>query len=460
MIELSPQPSLLVQPCLPEPAQTRDIEGLDFESQLALLRSVVPMADGNPDGTTLPPPGKILPVVIGPVAPDLPEFEPAPIAKSAIPVMPELVEPKAAPVMPPLTFRHKQSVTPMPDAVTVEAARGGTDQAPPPKPEDRESSEVAGSPASLVAGLPTQQTLGSAPQPTLIATAAFSTTVPDSTTVPATATTVSPSVAAESQSVKPDRLAAPKARHAPATSAKVAGATIAPNPVPASAAPDNVATQIAVPALILLASSTLAQRNGDPRRRAATPNSLPETAARMMPVRTGLIELPLLAPATATNAPPVLAQPAATLSAMASVPTSGPVPSPAPQDLAALIDRIVAAREASAAPLAVAVRHAEFGPVTLRFEQGESGLTVAATCPDPDFARAAAAAMPAERPATAENPPREGGKSPAHSEASTSSGSQSGQSRQPATASPHGPARNRAHLPSATSEARDSGIFA
>lgn len=66
-----------------------------------------------------------------------------------------------------------------------------------------------------------------------------------------------------------------------------------------------------------------------------------------------------------------------------------------PQDFSALIDRLVAAREA-AGPQAVAVSlaHAEFGQVHLRFRQDEAGLSVAMASADPAFARAASAMPP------------------------------------------------------------------
>jgi hypothetical protein len=68
-------------------------------------------------------------------------------------------------------------------------------------------------------------------------------------------------------------------------------------------------------------------------------------------------------------------------------------------EFAALIDRLVEARE-GAAPQTVqaAISHTEFGHVSLRFDQDDSGLRVAMSSADPDFApavQAAAAANPA-----------------------------------------------------------------
>jgi len=68
---------------------------------------------------------------------------------------------------------------------------------------------------------------------------------------------------------------------------------------------------------------------------------------------------------------------------------------PGPQDFTHLIDRLVAARE-SAQPQAatLALAHAEFGPVELRFSQDGNGLSVTMASRDPDFARAVQAAVP------------------------------------------------------------------
>ena len=69
--------------------------------------------------------------------------------------------------------------------------------------------------------------------------------------------------------------------------------------------------------------------------------------------------------------------------------------SPRPLDFAALVDRLVAAREAVQSPGALlTVAHAEFGPVELRFRHDARGLAVSLTSADPDFARIAAAATP------------------------------------------------------------------
>lgn len=72
-----------------------------------------------------------------------------------------------------------------------------------------------------------------------------------------------------------------------------------------------------------------------------------------------------------------------------------------PVDFAQLVDRLTAAREmASPQPVHVALNHAEFGKVSLRFESDNGALNVALSSPDPEFARAVAAAAPAQQGAS------------------------------------------------------------
>lgn len=73
-----------------------------------------------------------------------------------------------------------------------------------------------------------------------------------------------------------------------------------------------------------------------------------------------------------------------------------------PLDFAALVDRLVQAREAAAPQTThAAVTHAEFGQVALQFRQDTDGLTVTMASADPAFARAAQAAIPAAQAAAA-----------------------------------------------------------
>lgn len=95
-------------------------------------------------------------------------------------------------------------------------------------------------------------------------------------------------------------------------------------------------------------------------------------------------------------------------------PFTAPAAVPAPQDFALLIDRLAAARESTqpqAATLAVA--HADFGPVELRFTNDSKGLSVTMASSDPDFARAVQSAVPpvsasAESAATQARPQGQG----------------------------------------------------
>ena len=81
--------------------------------------------------------------------------------------------------------------------------------------------------------------------------------------------------------------------------------------------------------------------------------------------------------------------------------TAAPSPSATPtlarHDFAAMIDRLFDARElAGAQPVALTMRHNDFGAVSLKFRSSDDGLTVTMASGDPDFARAVnAAAAPA-----------------------------------------------------------------
>lgn len=70
-------------------------------------------------------------------------------------------------------------------------------------------------------------------------------------------------------------------------------------------------------------------------------------------------------------------------------------PATRPLDFAALVDRLAAAREAAQPQtVSIALPHAEFGRIALRFHHDDSGLAVSMASPDPEFARAAAQALP------------------------------------------------------------------
>lgn len=136
-------------------------------------------------------------------------------------------------------------------------------------------------------------------------------------------------------------------------------------------------------------------RQAPPPRVAATLRLLADTASDKATIAAA--DLPLAATAAApSQSLPFVAVPVA---APASAQVTAPTAMPAGHDFAQLIDRLVAARESTqpqAATLALA--HADFGRVELRFASDSTGLSVALASADPDFARAVQAAVP---PATA-----------------------------------------------------------
>lgn len=104
-----------------------------------------------------------------------------------------------------------------------------------------------------------------------------------------------------------------------------------------------------------------------------------------------------------------------------------------PHDFAALVDRLVAAREAvQPHSVSIALPHAEFGHVSLRFHRDEAGLSVSMASPDPDFARAASLALPpVQQAAPSETSTTGSGLQHNQSERGAAPGDQSAQSRQP-----------------------------
>ena len=80
----------------------------------------------------------------------------------------------------------------------------------------------------------------------------------------------------------------------------------------------------------------------------------------------------------------------------AAAPAPSAPPTLARHDFAAVIDRLIEARDlAGAQPVAMTLRHADFGAVSLDFRPADDGLTVTMASPDPDFARAVSAAAAA-----------------------------------------------------------------
>lgn len=130
-------------------------------------------------------------------------------------------------------------------------------------------------------------------------------------------------------------------------------------------------------------------------------------ASRVAPaIRAVLAERAAIDPAVALAAPdsqaPLFAATPATGAPIAAVANIGaPTVQMPRQDFAALVDRLVEARNAAVPQSTHALlNHAEFGQVSLDFQQDGGELKVAMSSADPDFARAAQAAQagqPAER---------------------------------------------------------------
>ena len=164
-----------------------------------------------------------------------------------------------------------------------------------------------------------------------------------------------------------------------------------PTQAPIAASPQSAMSQ---PAVTQPAVSAAGQQTPPPStpQLTALPEAAPaEREAAVQQVR--MIEpaaaQPVAASETVLAAPPVIrdAAPAAITATTAAAER--------PHDFTALVDRLVAAREAMQPQnVTMAVRHAEFGAVQLRFQQDASGLSVAMASADPDFARAVSAAVP------------------------------------------------------------------
>ena len=243
------------------------------------------------------------------------------------------------------------------------------------------------------------------------------------------------------KSPSPIPAAAPAPVPAPVPSSVPAGAIAIPAQVlisPVATGPASPHSSAPAPAAVLLPILPANLAQGEPAaREAAAAQALPVTAPEpkhaMAPVtvsetgqrgQTAADESrpsSTLAPAHAaktdlTESKPVIvqtdprlaadtfanassAQPAA-LSAVAATPAAPHAP--AAHDFAALIDRLVEARQAAQAGMSgqtvlAAVNHAEFGQLSLQFRQDAAGLSVTLASSDPDLARAVQAAAPASQ---------------------------------------------------------------
>lgn len=219
-----------------------------------------------------------------------------------------------------------------------------------------------------------------------------------------------------------------------AGSAALDGQAGEPNPpLPAAPAGRN-AVLLSVPALpaapLPLAAAMQPLREPDQPARAPTLFSL---LAESGPAsRTGGpgAELSLASMAEPPASPVAAAQVTGGGVNPAALPIAAPAAAPGPQDFAQLIDRLLAARDAAQPhSVTMALNHADFGAVELRFHQDGAGLAVAMTSADPDFTRAVQAAMPT---ASSSNDGQAGlGRQPGFGsgQADQHSGQQSGQSQ-------------------------------
>ena len=168
---------------------------------------------------------------------------------------------------------------------------------------------------------------------------------------------------------------------------KLAPAKAQSGPAPASdrGAPAAAATPF-VGGQFVAAESQAADRSAAALRAAA--DRAAPLADRAVPDFTAAPVLPV-ADGSAQAAAPAATVPGAAPTTGAELPR---------QDFAALVERLVEARNAGAAQSTHAsVQHAEFGQVSLKFQQDGRDLSVSMTSADPDFAIAAQAAMPADR---------------------------------------------------------------
>lgn len=196
----------------------------------------------------------------------------------------------------------------------------------------------------------------------------------------------------------------------------------------------------AAAAFSLLAESRLAARKGN-------------TASELLLANMAELQAPAAALAVPAGSSAAAAQPAIT-----------PAAAQGPQDFAQLIDRLVAARDAAQPhSVTVAVNHADFGAVELRFHKDGAGLSVALASADPDFTRAVQAAMP---PASSSNE-GQGGLSRHHGSGGAPPEQHSGQSHTAGRGhdslrhdAPPNRGRLRADRSSAPAAERQHGIFA
>ena len=129
-------------------------------------------------------------------------------------------------------------------------------------------------------------------------------------------------------------------------------------------------------------------------------SAAPSSGVTLRPELLGESDGKLAKSAPAADGAGLFASPLAANAGLAvPVATQTAAPAAPGHDFAALMDRLIAARDAAQTGLPqsvqVAVNHAEFGQVSLNFQHDQRGLAVSVASADPDFARAVQAAIPA-----------------------------------------------------------------
>ncbi len=193
---------------------------------------------------------------------------------------------------------------------------------------------------------------------------------------------------------KPHRVAADIARAALPPAALALSAKPAGKASPAQAKEAAPATAVAITVATKTEAATAPTAIATAAAEIAA--SAPTKPLRGEPIRAEAPLQPVLhaAPSTATA---VDAAPAPSAQTMPVATASAATPSSA--DINAALDRLVAAREAlMPAEAALAVEHAEFGEISIRFEQASDGrLSAELRAADPELQRAVTAAVGADR---------------------------------------------------------------
>ncbi|WP_408586365.1 hypothetical protein [Novosphingobium sp.] len=191
------------------------------------------------------------------------------------------------------------------------------------------------------------------------------------------------------------------------------GLTLEPGPTPRTVA---AASTPAPPDATAQAEAPVAMASTSPTPIAATPDDRPQSPrAAAAPLQDALVrptppermradrgksasaDIAPVADA-ALAAAPAAAHAAQPVETGREATAASPRPAPQRVDVATLVDTIARARDdaASLAPVAVALTHAEFGKVSLRFRNEDDGLAVSMSSADPGFAPAVAAAGQAQ----------------------------------------------------------------